>query len=80
MKTPVFATAVAAAVLTLPFAATAGGGFTSGVVNAGQDVWSQTALYEPCMNGHVSASGGFSTQLAEYKAMVRMGMTNAEES
>ena len=80
MKTPVFAAAVAAAFLTLPFAATAGGGFTSGVVNAGQDAWSQAALHEPCMNGDVSASGRFSSQLAEDKAMVRMGMANAQES
>ena len=80
MKTPVYAAAIAAAFLTLPFAATAGGGFTSGMVNADQDAWSQTALYESCMNGDVSASGRFSSQLAEYKAMVRMGIANDEES
>ena len=70
---------VAAALLVLPYAATAGGGYTSGVVNAGQNAWSQEAFYEPCMNGDVSASGMFSSQLAEDKAVARMGMTNASE-
>lgn len=77
MKTFVFA--AAAALLTLPFAATAGGGYTDGVVNAGQDAWSKQALQDPCMNGDVSATGMFSSQLAEDKAMARMGMTNATD-
>ena len=43
MKALVLSTAVVAPFLTLPFAATAGGGFTGGVVSAGQDAWSQEA-------------------------------------
>ena len=80
MKRSMVVAAVAAALLSFPFAATAGGGYTSGVVNAGQEAWAQEAFYEPCMNGEVSASGMFSSQLAEDKALVRMGMTNATES
>jgi len=72
--------AAATALLVLPYAATAGGGYTSGVVNADQNAWSQEAFYEPCMNGDVSSSGMFSSQLAEDKALVRIGMTNATES
>ncbi len=67
--------AAAMALLSLPLAATAGGGYTSGVVNAGQDAWYQEAMYEPCMNGDVSASGMFSSQLSEDKAVARMSVT-----
>jgi hypothetical protein len=80
MKTLVLPGAIIAAVLIIPFAVTAGGGYASGVVNAGQDAWSKEALYDPCMNGDVSASGMFSSQLAEDKAMARMAMTDANES
>mgnify|MGYP000724165433 CR=1 FL=1 len=80
MRTLVLPRAIVAAFLTVPIVAAAGGGgFTGGVGTAGQDAWSKEALYDPCMNGDVSASGMFSTQLAEDKAMVRMGMVNASE-
>jgi len=80
MKTLVLPRAIIAAVLILPFAVAAGGGYTGGGVNAGQDAWSKEALYDPCMNGDVSASGMFSSQLAEDKAMARMSMIDANES
>jgi len=80
MKTLVLPGAIIAAVLIIPFAVTAGGEYASGVVNAGRDAWSKEALYDPCMNGDVSASGMFSSQLAEDKAMARMAMTDANES
>ncbi|MGB5202331.1 MAG: hypothetical protein WBR56_20785 [Sedimenticolaceae bacterium] len=79
MQTLVLPRAIVAAFLTVPIVATAGGGYTGGVVNASQDAWSKEALYDPCMNGGVSASGMFSSQLAEDKAMVRMGRVNASE-
>ena len=78
MKTSLIA--VVAALLAFSIAATAGGGYSSGVVGVGQDAWTQEAFYEPCMNGDVSASGRFSSQLAEDKALVRMGLANAAES
>lgn len=76
MKTPLTAAVIATALFALPYVVTAGGGYTSGVINAGQDAWSQEAFYEPCMNGDVSASGAFSSQLAEDKAIVRMGVAS----
>jgi len=80
MKALVSSTAVVAAFLTLPFAATAAGGYAGGVVSAGPDAWSHEACYDPCMNGDVSATGMFSSQLAEDKAMARMSMIDANES
>ena len=80
MKKPVLTSTIAAALLTLPFAATAGSGYTSGVLNTAQDDWAQEAFYDACMNGDVSASGMFSSQLAEDKAIARMGLTNATDS
>jgi hypothetical protein len=79
MRTLVLPRAIVAAFLTVPIVAAAGGGYTGGVGTAGQDAWSKEALYDPCMNGDVSASGIFSSQLAEDKAMVRMGTVNASE-
>ena len=80
MKSALFAAAVATALISVPLAVTAGGEYTGGVVNAGQDAWSQEAFYEPCMNGDVSASGTFSSQLAEDKAIVRMNLSHAADS
>jgi hypothetical protein len=79
MRTPVIPRAVVLAFMTIPFAAAAGGGYTGGVVNAGQDPWLKEVMYDPCMNGDVSASGMFSSQLAEDKAMARMAMIDAKE-
>lgn len=75
-----FVFAAAAAFMFTSVAATAGGGYTSGVVSAGQDDWSKEALNEPCMNGDVSSTGVFSSQLAEEKAAVRMGLAGSGES
>ena len=80
MKTSLFAAAVATALIAIPLAVSAGGGYTSGVVNAGQDAWSQEAFYEACMNGDVSSSGTFSSQMAEDKAIARMSMAHGADN
>jgi hypothetical protein len=70
-------TVATAALLALPIVATAGGGYTSGVVNVGQDPWLKEAIQDPCMNGDVSSSGVFRSQIAEDKAIARMSMAGA---
>lgn len=36
--------------------------------------WQQTALYEPCMNGGVSAGGLYPSQMAEDKWKATLGL------
>ena len=80
MKLSIGSLAAASTLLAAPLVATAGGGYTSGAGNAGQEAWTQEAFHEPCMNGDVSASGRFSSQLAEDKARFRMGAAQETES
>ena len=42
--------------------------------------WEQTALYEPCMNGEVSAGGLYPSQPAEDKSRATMGYLARNES
>ncbi|MDJ0740060.1 MAG: hypothetical protein QNJ91_10100 [Gammaproteobacteria bacterium] len=75
-----FLTAAAATGLLLAAQATvAGGSFISGAADEKGYDWSAEALYEPCMNGEVSAKGQFRSQLAEDKAMARMTLTTGVE-
>ena len=80
MKTVLITTVATAALFVLPMSATAGGGYSSGVLNAGQDAWAQEAFYDACMNGAVSANGLFSSQTAEDKAVLRMSIAGGNES
>ena len=54
-------------------AAMATAGPTKTPTEAAQSSWEQTVLFEPCMNGEVSAGGLYPSQAAENKSRATMG-------
>jgi len=53
----------------------AGGGYTGGVIGQAKSDWQTEAFYDACMNGDVSSTGLFRSQLEEDKAKARMATT-----
>lgn len=74
-----FAALAAAAVLAAQ-GAIAGGTFLPAGAGQVDHDWLAEAAYEPCMNGGVSETGKFSSQLAEDKARLRMLVEQVELS
>lgn len=57
----------------IAFVAIATAGPATSPTEATLSGWEQTALYEPCMNGEVSAGGLYPSQAAENKSRATMG-------
>jgi hypothetical protein len=70
---------VFASLLALSFTVSAGGGFDSTAMTEKSGLVS-AAYSEPCMNGGVSASGLFHSQLEEDKAISRMTIHSQTDS
>lgn len=54
--------------------ANAGPGAAAAGDTASMSSWEKIALYEPCMNGDVSASGSYPSQSAEDKSFATLGI------
>jgi len=72
MKKQLFAVLTGASLMLATAGVVAGGGYTSGVVGHAKSDWQKEAYYDGCMNGDVSSTGLFSSQLEEDKARARM--------
>lgn len=74
MKSGVLGGLTGAGMMLIVGTAIAGGGYTSGVVGHAQTDWQKKAYYDSCMNGDVSSTGLFSSQIEEDKATARMAV------
>jgi hypothetical protein len=72
MKDSVRLVFVALAIASIPVA-TAHAGTANGIDEAALSSWEHMVSLEPCMNGDVSASGLYPSQIAEDKSFATLG-------